>query len=432
MGESHREDDKTYDNHGQDQDPALKDPDSKAACPTQKMSNEVRTRNCNIRQANNPCHPTSTYHKQQGESGGKVSEPQNSGHPISDDKPQESTAEFLSGMSIEWIIEALMPFPEPPPDPRISTAELEREYNKRLNSMRASALAKTTRLSELPEQADSDDAEVSLRGGGLDDDDDEWPYHQRHHHNNDQGTPTRPQRHVRFVSPSSSTPEDATRNFPKSPSSVVFPGMVSASDYPPTSSSNNSTKRKASNSSDFATAATNFQMLPLNVQLRTLNYLRGDPATGWAYDLGLPLMDMFQQLRACVLLLCEDENPALARDVLRDGAAYARFRDGLNPNFLAPDDEFVQSVRAGNACLDARLKDPYQRWRIVLAFRTVDYPALLGEEEGRELGEEDMASDDDAAGGEDVVDDDDDDEVDGDKENVRPRSLGLGDLDMST
>ncbi|KAH8159685.1 hypothetical protein CIB48_g8561 [Xylaria polymorpha] len=388
MGESHREDDKTYDNHGQDQDPALKDPDSKAACPTQKMSNE-----------------------QQGESGGKVSEPQNSGHPISDDKPQESTAEFLSGMSIEWIIEALMPFPEPPPDPRISTAELEREYNKRLNSMRASALAKTTRLSELPEQADSDDAEVSLRGGGLDDDDDEWPYHQRHHHNNDQGTPTRPQRHVRFVSPSSSTPEDATRNFPKSPSSVVFPGMVSASDYPPTSSSNNSTKRKASNSSDFATAATNFQMLPLNVQLRTLNYLRGDPATGWAYDLGLPLMDMFQQLRACVLLLCEDENPALARDVLRDGAAYARFRDGLNPNFLAPDDD------AGGSCWR------FGRWIIRLCW---------GEEEGRELGEEDMASDDDAAGGEDVVDDDDDDEVDGDKENVRPRSLGLGDLDMST
>ncbi|KAI0438604.1 hypothetical protein F4803DRAFT_85695 [Xylaria telfairii] len=394
-------------------DSAHEYPDSNTACPTRNTSSE------------------------QGEGDGKVGESQDSSGPISnDDKPHQSTAELLSWMTIEMMLEELIVWGFKRPRPgqeHISYVEMEQEFTRRLESMPGNTPAKTSRLSELPEeQAGSGDKEVSLRGGGLDDDDDddddddEWPY-------NNEDTPTRPQRHVRFAEPEPTTftEDNNSLSFPQSPASVlvrknnntlnyppprvVFPGMMAAIAASDPFASTTS-KRKASDLAA-AAAASNFQMLPLNMQRRALSYLRGDAATGWAHDVGLPLMDMFQQLRACVLLLCEDENPALARDVLRDADAYARFRDGLNPNFLAPDDEFVRSVRAENACLDARLKDPYQRWKIVLAFRTVDFPALAETGDGAADGAGEDTPEEDMGGG---------------KENVLPREIGLGDLDMST
>ncbi|KAI1747176.1 hypothetical protein F4782DRAFT_449419 [Xylaria castorea] len=199
----------------------------------------------------------------------------------------------------------------------------------------------------------------------------------------------------------------ASTTTPAAPKPFVFPGLVSSNN----NNSNNNKKRKTAY---FGPPFTRFQALSNDAQQSTHNYLRGDPATNWAVDLGLPLMDMFRDLRCCVLLLCEDENPGL-RAVLRDPVAYARFRDGLNPNFLAPDGDFVRGVRELSPGLDARLRDPYQRWRIVLAFRTVDFPAVVEESESEGEGEDAVA-----------------DGENWDEETIGVDSLGSGDLEMST
>ncbi|KAI1738709.1 hypothetical protein F4680DRAFT_467087 [Xylaria scruposa] len=127
----------------------------------------------------------------------------------------------------------------------------------------------------------------------------------------------------------------------------------------------------------FTLPYTTFRACPIRVQRSTVEYLRGVPVNDWPRQMGLPLMEMFRHLRCCVLLLLEDENPGL-HVVLRDPECYEEFRDGLSPNFLtADDDEIVDYLRGHHPALDARLRCPGQRWRILLALRNVYFPFLM-------------------------------------------------------
>ncbi|KAI0451386.1 hypothetical protein F5B21DRAFT_487371 [Xylaria acuta] len=291
------------------------------------------------------------------------------------------------------VIESLPNPAAQQPSHLFSKAELPQSMARAVHGMPAETLAKPLAAPKQHPRQKSSGAAVSLRGGGFDSG---RPQRKKHQ-------PETSQPHAPLAQPPPMVGSNGAQEAPTpTPTRAVFPGL--AKEKPPPTAA--TTKRKIAY---FNPPFTSFQTLPFDVQLSTLSYLRGQPATDWARDLGLPLLDMFRHLRCCVLLFCEDENPALPA-VLRDPVAYARFRDGLNPNFLAPDDDFVQSVRGRNPCLDARLKNPHQRWRIVLAFRTVDFPAVM---EGK--GEEAMS------GGEDR-----------DEEKMRDDSLGLGDLDMTT
>ncbi|RYC53618.1 hypothetical protein CHU98_g12590 [Xylaria longipes] len=352
--ESYLEGENPYDDSS-----ALRHPGSRTACPTVLRPSKPADSNNPAQKFSNqvrarkdssdPYYPTSTYRAQQGENDENV--PERSDHPVTENK-QRATAEFIRSMPVE-------------------------------------ALTKTLVALKHPIQNNSD-AAVSLRGGDLNSD---WC--QRKKHEPEITPPDTP-----FAQPSptvgSNGPQDATT---PAPTRSVFPGLASKP-----------TATERDTAAYFDSASTRFQALPIDAQLSTLSYLQGDPAMDRARDLGLPLMDMFRCLWYCVLLLCEDENPAL-RSVLRDPVLYARFRDGLNSNFLAPDDDFVQSARAQNPCLDARLKDPYQRWRIILAFRTVDFPAVAEKGEGEDA----------MSGGE-----------KGDEEKIEVDSSGLGDMEMST
>ncbi|KAI0467647.1 hypothetical protein F4859DRAFT_493142 [Xylaria cf. heliscus] len=326
------------------------------------MSNQVCTRTENIRHSIGPYiyYPTSTYHTQLSEIKDQVSEPQQPDHPVSKTEVQQAIAQAIHSMPARTTTKAV-PVPEHATTHGIS------------------------------------DVVVSLRGGGLDSD---WPQPKKH-----QPETRRPIQGLLLTRPSPPVgdddgPQDDDDGAMPASTPPRFPGSVTT------------TKRKATY---FDPPFTSFRALPTEVKLSTLSYLRGEPVMEWARNLGLPLMDMFWYFRCCVLLLCEDENSGLSA-VLHDPVAYARFRDGLNPNFLAPDDDFVQSVRAQNRCLDVRLQDPYQRLRLVFAFRTVDFPAIM--EEGKD--EEVVSGGGNASEG-----------TERDEGGIGVYS-GLGDLDMST
>ncbi|KAI0114325.1 hypothetical protein GGR51DRAFT_577363 [Nemania sp. FL0031] len=127
----------------------------------------------------------------------------------------------------------------------------------------------------------------------------------------------------------------------------------------------------------FSNAFSTFQALPTYLQLYTQGYLKGEAAVGWATQLALPLMEMLERLRYCVLLLCEAENPTL-RHITRSPGRYTMFRNGVSANCVAQDDDaFVQAVRRNHPNLDRRLRRPHERMRILWALRTVDFPKLM-------------------------------------------------------
>jgi hypothetical protein len=120
-----------------------------------------------------------------------------------------------------------------------------------------------------------------------------------------------------------------------------------------------------------------FDNLLPSVQMATDCYIRGEVVTGLAQSMHMPLMDLFLHLRLCVLLLCESENPRF-QEITRSSTKYAMFRNGLNKNFLEKDDQFVRKVRAENPKLDLRLNRWSERLRIVFAFQTINFPAIMG------------------------------------------------------
>ncbi|KAI3319545.1 hypothetical protein HD806DRAFT_548118 [Xylariaceae sp. AK1471] len=123
-------------------------------------------------------------------------------------------------------------------------------------------------------------------------------------------------------------------------------------------------------------AFSSFENLRPSVQSATQGYLRGEAMTDSTENMDMPLMDMFLHLRLCVLLLCEYENPLLHK-ITRSPTKYAMFRDGLNKNFLEKDDDFVRKARAENPKLNLRLNRLSERLRIVFAFQTVNFPAIM-------------------------------------------------------
>ncbi|CAJ2512480.1 Uu.00g054950.m01.CDS01 [Anthostomella pinea] len=121
------------------------------------------------------------------------------------------------------------------------------------------------------------------------------------------------------------------------------------------------------------------------------SYLSQVPLDYLSYNLDVPLVDLIPRMQLYVVLFCENDNAGLLDKILKDAVSYAKFCNGLSPNFMEADDEFVVAVRAEHGALDARMADPLQRHQIRLAFRNTNFRADAGvAEELRPTGDRNM------------------------------------------